>query len=208
MFEAAAAESDAFLGNLAAARQHVSAALTLSTGRDVEYVAAFALALAGESARARVLADDLDKRFPEDTSVRFSYLPTLRALLSLNGHEPAAAIQQLQASSRFDFAMTGIGFNGLFGALGTVYVRGLAYLAAHQPAQAVTEFRKFLDHPGVALVDPMGAMARLQLARALVLSGDIAGARSAYRDVLNLWGEADAAVLPVKQARTEFAQLH
>jgi tetratricopeptide (TPR) repeat protein len=208
MFQTAAAVSEAFFENFASARQQATAALSLSTGRDVQYVGALALALAGDSSRALIFADDLDKQFPEDTMVRFSYLPSLRGLLALNGHDPASAIRQLEGSTRFDFAMTGIGFNGLFGALGSVYVRGLAYLAAHQPAKAATEFRKFLDHRGAVLVDPMGALARLQLARSLAQSGDIAGAKNAYQDLLSLWKTADADVLPVRQARIESERLH
>ncbi len=80
MFESGVAVWESFYGNAAAARQNASAALELTTGRDVTYAAAFALALSGEMSRARALADDLEKRFPEDTSVRFSYVPTLRAL--------------------------------------------------------------------------------------------------------------------------------
>jgi tetratricopeptide (TPR) repeat protein len=207
MFEAGAAVSEAFFGNTAAARQRASGALERSTGRDVQYAAAFALALAGESSRVGVLANDLDKRFPEDTSVQFNYLPTLRAQLSLNGREPAAALELLQTASRFDLAMTGIGFNGNFGALYPAYVRGTAYLSAGRPAEAAAEFQKILDHPGIVLVDPMGAFARLHLATALALAGNPARAASALDDLLNLWSTADADAGPAKQAKAERARL-
>jgi hypothetical protein len=78
-YQSAAAAYEALLGNTAAAKQRAAAALGISNGRDVEYASAFALARTGESSRAEKLADDLDRRFPEDTSVRFHYLPTLRA---------------------------------------------------------------------------------------------------------------------------------
>ena len=113
----------------------------------------------------------------------------------------------LQAPARFDLAVHGLAFNGFFGALHAVYVRGQAYLAAHQPADAATEFQKILDHRGIVLGDPMDAMARLQLGRALALSGDTAKARAAYQDFLNLWNDADPDVGLVKQARAEFARL-
>ena len=73
------------------------------------------------------------KNFPEDTSVQYMYLPTLRALFSLNAHDPAAAIQSLQTASRFDLAVGGIGFNGFFGALYPIYVRGQATLRRISP---------------------------------------------------------------------------
>jgi tetratricopeptide (TPR) repeat protein len=207
MFEAAAAVREALFGNAAAARRSATDALELATGRDVEYAAAFALALSGELSRSRALADDLERRFPEDTSVRFSYLPTLRALFSLQGREPVVAIQLLQASARFDLAVPGIAFNGFYGALYSVYVRGEAYLAAHQPAEAATEFQKIIDHRGIVLGDPMDAMARLQLGRALARSGDTVRAKTVYEDFLNLWNAADSDISLLKQARAEYAKL-
>ncbi len=161
----------------------------------------------GDVARSRALADDLAKNFPEDTSVQYMYLPTLRALFSLNARDAAAAIQSLQTASRFDLALGGLGFNGYFGALYPIYVRGLAYLAAHQPAEAAAEFQRILDHRSIVLVDPMGAMARLQLARALALSGDTVKAKSAYNDLLTLWKDADPEIPVVKEARAEYARL-
>ncbi len=183
LFEAATAVWEAFYGNAAAARQSATRALELGKGgREVEYAAAFALALAGDLPQSRVLAQELAREFPEDTSVQFMYLPALRALFSLNTPTPdaAAAIQALQTASRYDLALGRIGFVGRFGGLYPIYVRGLAYLAARQPAEAAAEFQRILDHRSIVLVDPMDAMARLQLARALALSGDTVKAKSAY----------------------------
>ncbi len=207
MFEAAVATWEAFHGNTAEARRSATKALEMARGREVEYAAAFALAVSGDWSRSRALADDLDKQFPEDTSVRFSYLPALRGLFAVNARDPAAAIQGLQASLRFDLAMTGIGFTGHFGALYPVYVRGVAYLAAQQPAAAAAEFQRIVDHPTIVLADPMGAMARLQLGRALVQSGDRVKAKTVYHDLLNLWKDADADIPIVKQAQAEYARL-
>lgn len=139
--------------------------------------------------------------------MQYTYLPTLRAVFSLNGHDPAAAIHSLQAVSRFDLAVGGIGFTGYFGALYPIYVRGRAYLAAHQPVEAAAEFQRILDHRGIVLGDPMDAMARLHLARALVLSGDPAKAKSAYNDLFSLWKDADPRVPVVEEARAEYAKL-
>jgi len=57
------------------------------------------------------------------------------------------------------------------------------------------------------LVDPIDAFARLQLARALALSGDTAKARSVYDDLLALWENADARIPLINQARAEHARL-
>jgi tetratricopeptide (TPR) repeat protein len=188
---------EAFYGNAAAARQSAAKALALGRGgREVNYAAAFALTLAGDLPQARALGQDLAREFPEDTSVQFMYLPTLRALFSLNTPTPdaAAAIQALQTASRYDLALGGIGFIGRFGGLYPIYVRGQAYLAAQQPANAAVEFQRILDHRSIVLVDPMDALARLQLARALALSGDAVRAKSAYNDLFALWKNADPGI--------------
>ena len=209
LFEAGSAVWEAFYGNAAAARQSASKALALGRGRDVDYAAAFALALAGDLPQSRALAQDLAREFPEDTSVQFMYLPTLRALFSLNTPTPdaAAAIQALQTASRYDLALGRVGFIGRFGGLYPIYVRGLAYLAARQPAEAAAEFQRIVDHRSIVLVDPMDAMARLQLARALALTGDTAKAKSAYSDLLTLWKNADPDIPVLNDARAEYGRL-
>jgi eukaryotic-like serine/threonine-protein kinase len=207
MFEAARAVWEALYGNAAAARESAARALALGRGREVDYAAAFALAVSGDVAQSRALAEDLAREFPEDTSVQFMYLPTLRALFSLNAQDPAAAIQALQTASRYDLALGGVGFNGRFGGLYPIYVRGLAYLVARRPAEAFGEFHRILDHRSIVLVDPMDALARLQLARALVLSGDTVKAKSAYNDLFALWKDADPKIPMVNEARAEYAKL-
>ncbi len=207
LFEAATAVWEALSGNPTAARQKVITALALGRGRDVDYAAAFALAASGDVLRSRALAGDLARDYPEDTSVQFMYLPTLRALFALDARDAGAAIQSLQTASRFDLAVGGIGFYAYFGKLYPVYVRGLAYLAAQQPVEAAAEFQRILDHRSIVLVDPVDAMARLQLARALALSGNAVKAKSAYNDLLALWKNADARIPIITEARAEHARL-
>jgi len=198
---------EALFGNLPAARQKASAALEFSKGRDVEYGAAFALAIAGDCSHAETLANDLEKRFPEDTSVQFSYLPTLRALFALNRSEPSHAIEVLQTAIPYELAVPGIDYYFFFGGLYPAYVRGGAYLAAHQGAEAAAEFQKILDHHGIVLSDPIGALAHLQLGRTYALQGDTAKAKAAYEDFLTLWKDADPDIPIYKQAKAEYAKL-
>ncbi|HET7696632.1 MAG TPA: protein kinase [Vicinamibacterales bacterium] len=207
LFEAGRAVSEAWYGNAAAARRSAGAALALGKGRDVSYAAAFALLLAGDLAQSRALADDLARGFPEDTSVQFMYLPTLRALFALNDRDAAGALQALQIAAQHDLALGAIGFVGRFGGLYPVYVRGVSYLAAGRPAEAAAEFERILAHRSIVLVDPMDAMARLQLARARALSGEKAKAKSAYEDLLTLWRNADADIPVIRLARAEYARL-
>jgi tetratricopeptide (TPR) repeat protein len=197
----------ALMGNVAEARRAAALALEMSAGRDVAYPAAFALALSGELSRAQALLADLAARFPQDTTVNISYLPALRGLLALQQGRPAEALQQLEPALSNEFALPGTAFIASFGSLYPTYVRGQAYLAAGKAAEAAAEFRKIIGRPGLVMEDSMGAVARLQLARALVAAGDPAGARVAYQDFLALWKLADADVLLLRQAQTEAARL-
>ncbi|HVG83573.1 MAG TPA: protein kinase [Vicinamibacterales bacterium] len=207
LFEAGRAVWEGFYGNAATARQSAGKALELGRGRDVDYAAAFALALSGDLPQSRALAEGLAREFPEATFVQFMYLPTLRALFALNARDPAAAIQALQIASRYDLALGGVGFIGRFGGLYPIYVRGLAYLAAGQPAEAAAEFQRIVDHRSIVLVDPVDAMARLQLARALALSGNTGKAKRAYDDLLTLWRDADPDLPILRSAKAEYDRL-
>ena len=208
LYEAAAALRESLFGNTLAARQHADAALELSRARDTEYGAAVALVLAGDLPNAQKLANDLEKRFPEDTSVRFSYLPTLRALFELNRGEASRAIESLDISATNELRAPTSSFFGFFGALYPIYVRGQAYLAVHQGANAAAEFQKIVDHRGIVVSDPIGALAHLQLGRAYTLSGDKTKAKSAYQDFLMLWKDADPDIPILKQAQAEHANLN
>ena len=208
LFEVEAAVQEALLGNALEARRSAASALELSQGKDVQYGAAFALALSGDSSRSQTLADQLEKRFPEDTSVRYSYLPELHALIALNHGEPGKALRALQDAVPYEMGWPTSVFVGSFGALYPIYVRGNAYLAANQPAEAAAEFLKIVRNSGTVFSDPViGRAARLQLARAYVLAGDKARAKSAYQDFFTHWNEADPDIPILKQARAEFAKL-
>jgi eukaryotic-like serine/threonine-protein kinase len=198
-YEAEAALREAFFGNAAEARERAAAALALSNGRDVQYEAALALTLAGDAAQA--LADDLAKRFPEDTVVQFNYLPTLRAQLALSRNDSSKAIEALQAAAPYELGNVG------YGALHPVYVRGEAYLTGHQGNEAAAEFQKILDQRGVVVNEHIGALAHLGLARAYALHGDTAKARAAYQDFLALWKDADPDVPILKETKAEYAKL-
>jgi len=207
LWQTGAALWEAFFGNAPQARRGAAAALELSKELYVEYGAAFALALAGESSRPQTLATDMERRFGEDTGARFSYLPALRARLALNRGENSAAIELLQIAFPYELGVPRSAIHGNFGALYPIYVRGEAYLAARRGAEAAGEFQKILDHRGIVVSDPIGALAHLQLGRAFAVSGDKIKAKSAYQDFLTLWKDADADIPILKQAKAEYARL-
>jgi DNA-binding winged helix-turn-helix (wHTH) protein/tetratricopeptide (TPR) repeat protein len=207
LFETGTSLREAFFGNAAAAQRSALTALRLSKGRDVEYGAAFALALSGDSTRAQILENDLANRFPEDTAVQFSYLPALRGLLLTNRGDSAKALDALQNAGPYELGQPPSSFFGFFGVMYPVYVRGQAHLKARRGAEAAAEFQKILDHRTVVITDPVGALAHLQLARALVVEGDMAKAKNAYQEFLALWANADPDIPVLRQAKAEYARL-
>jgi tetratricopeptide (TPR) repeat protein len=210
LYEADAALREALFGNVSTAKRRAVDALELSKSRDVAYGVGFALALSGDSSRSQALTEDLSRRFPEDTRVQFTYAPTLRALLALNHGQPSKAVELLQTAIPYELGSPTVGGSEyLLGAgnLYPAYIRGRAYLATHQGAEAAGEFQKIVDHRGIVLSDPIGALAHLQLGRAYALSGDRSKARSAYQDFFTLWKDADSDIPVLKEAKAEYTKL-
>ncbi|HXZ31216.1 MAG TPA: protein kinase [Terriglobales bacterium] len=199
-YQAVAAIHETVVGNGNLAKQQAQAALALSNGRDVEGYSAIALALAGDSAQATRLGDDLAKRFPEDTVVQLEYLPMTRAAAALESGNAAKAVEALVPATPYE-----LGLNLTIGY--PVYLRGEAYLKLGQGSAAASEFQKIIDRPGAIQNEPVGALARLGLARAYVLSGDTTKARTAYQDFLGFWKDADPDIPILKQAKAEYAKL-
>jgi serine/threonine protein kinase/tetratricopeptide (TPR) repeat protein len=207
LFEGAAAIREALYGYPDEASRHSFAAHQLTEGRDVDFPRAFALALSRNSSAALPIVMRLEKEYPEDTCVRFTYSPALRALLAINQGNPAKAIDILNVSKAYELATTEISLSVYYGALYPTYVRGLAYQQLQQNRKAAEEFQRMLDHPGLLLADPIGPAARLQLARALRDAGETDKAKAAYRDFLALWINADPAIPLLQRAKVEFARL-
>ncbi len=196
------------LGNLAQARRVVTAmAGRVSKNRDAQTGTALAMILL-EDPRAEALLKDLDQRFPEGTIVQFGHLPFLRAQLALNRRDPARAIEILQAAAPYELGWQCASTEGFCGSMYTIYVRGQAYLASHRYAEAAAEYRKIIKHIGVVSNDPTVVVAaRLQLARALALSGDRDKAKSSYGHFLKIWKDADPNSPILQQAKAEHEKL-
>jgi eukaryotic-like serine/threonine-protein kinase len=207
-YQAARGLWEAVYGNAAEAKRSALAGLELSRGRDVEYAAGLALAFSGDTSRSEALAGDLEKRLPEDTFVKFTYAPVLRALAALARGKPADSVERLQTALSYELAVNGLNWSSFcLGGLHSAYVRGEALIAAHRYAEAAAEFQKILDHRGLVGLDPISALAHLELGRAYSLSGDKPKAKSAYEDFLLLWRNADPNVPILKQAKSEYATL-
>jgi len=197
---------EALFGNADDARRRATLAIASSTSLDVQYGAALTLAYSGDNARAQAMTGDLGKRFPENTIWRFNYLPTLSAKLAVIHGNASDALESLKAAAPYDLGqMTAFAYP--WNALYSVFVRGEAYLAAHQGLEAAAEFQKILDHRGIVVMEPIGALAHLQIGRAYAMQGETAKARAAYQDFLTLWKNADPDIPILKEAKAEFTKL-
>ena len=199
-----AAVREAEFGNVAAAKQDVGAALVLAPGRDVKVLSALALARSGDIVRAKVMVEQLEKSDPLNTVLKLYWLPTLKAAIELHGGNSAQAPLFLEAAAPYEL---GEPPPVQLGTMYPAYLRGEAYLAAHNGTAAAAEFQKFLDHRGIVINFPLGALAHLGLARAYALSGDTAKAKAAYKDFLTLWKDADPDIPILKEAKAEYAKL-
>jgi hypothetical protein len=171
------------------------------------YGAGLALAFAGQRKKATGLADDLARRFPEDTAVLLSYLPTLRAQLALGDGDPVRALGLLQVAAPHELWTPPSSLHGSFGSLYPIYVRGEAYLATHNGAAAAAEFEKILQHRGITVSDPIAPLATLQLGRAYLMAGQRERAKLKYQRFLTLWVDADPNIPILKQAKMEYGKL-
>jgi eukaryotic-like serine/threonine-protein kinase len=201
-YQAEAALREGESGNLQRARADADAALQLAPNRDVREMAALALARAADTAAAEKLAAELDNKFPRNTLVQRYWLPSIRAAVALRREDPNRAIELLRAAGAIELGQPGVSV-----LLCPVYLRGEAYLMLHDGNRAAAEFQKFIDHRGLVVNFPWGALARLGLARAYAMQGDTVKARSVYQDFLMLWKDADPDIPILKQAKAEYATL-
>jgi tetratricopeptide (TPR) repeat protein/predicted Ser/Thr protein kinase len=217
LWQANAAIREALFGNADIARRDAAAAMALAPGsRDAEAQAALAYALAGETTHAQSHADDLNKRFPQDTVVQTVWLPTIRAQIELAKGNPIQSIELLQTATPYELGMlSGSAPNSC---LYPVYVRATAYLSAGQGQLAGAEFQKILDHRGVLWNCATGALAHLGSGRAYALEArsaqgadaDAARAKApaAFQDFLAQWKEADPDIPALVTAKSESAKFH
>jgi len=201
-YESEAAVREALVGNPALAKSQARNALALSSGRDVVAIAVIALAMAGDSLGTQ-LSDDLGKRFPDDTALKYSLLPSERAAAALLTGDSVRALTAL-AGTPYELGQT---VQQVTFVLYPAYLRGEAYLAARQGAAAAAEFRKIVDHPGLVQNEPIGALAHLGLGRAYAMSHHATEAKTEYQNFLLIWKDADPDIPILKEAKAEYAKL-
>ena len=212
----AAALREAGFGNLRQAKQSAEDGLKLvPTSRGVKVEASLSFAMAGNTTRAELLVEDLNKLYPLDTQMQSLWLPAIQAQLALGRNNPPHALNVLQADFPIEFGQ--VVENASNSCLYPTYIRGQAYLAAGQGSAAAAEFQKILDHSGIVWNCWTGALAHLGVARANALQSrtsqgadaDAARVRAlaAYKDFLALWKYADPDIPILKDAKAEYAKL-
>jgi tetratricopeptide (TPR) repeat protein/predicted Ser/Thr protein kinase len=193
---------EAYFGDAQQARADANEAVRRAAPKDFpRWIAALAIATAGDSKGAAKLVEELDKSLPLDTSFQHYFAPAIRAAIAMDNKNPKEAIELLQVTGPYDL--------GTLGSMDPVYLRGLAYLELGNGSAAAAEFQKIIEHPGIAQTFPPGpgALPHLGLARAYALQGNTVRARAAYQDFLALWKDADPDIPILKQAKAEYAKL-
>lgn len=203
LWQVNAALRKAEVGNVVEAKQEADLALALSSGRDVKLIAAFTLARAGESQRAKALVKELGDEYPTDSLMQLYWFPTINAAIELDQGNAARALKDLETAAPYELGGAGTFINYLYPA----YVRGQAYLRAHNPAAAAAEFQKLLNHSGIVANFVTGALAHYQLARAYAMEHDAVKAKAAYQAFFALWKGADLGIPTLKQAQAEYSKL-
>ncbi|MGH9682233.1 MAG: protein kinase domain-containing protein [Candidatus Acidiferrales bacterium] len=201
-----AALREAEFDNASRSRQEIASALVEAPTRDVSVLAALAFARIGDVARAERMARDLAQQFPLNTAINRYWLPAIHASIEIKRKNPAKALEYLQTTAQYELGTPLPQFE-VGGSLYPVYIRGQVYLLLHGGKEATAEFQKFLDHRGIAVNCPLGALARLQLGRAYAIQGDTVRSRAAYQNFFRLWKDADSSIPVLIAAKSEYAKL-
>jgi hypothetical protein len=205
-----AAWREELFGNEELARGQALRALTIApASREGEATAAIILARTGDSAGAKSLVADIERRYPDHRVMQSYWLPTIRAQMALKKRDAATALAELHRAAPLDLLYPQVFFYSL---MPSVVLRGDAYTLAGEPGRAVQQWQTILQNPGIAQLSATVPVARLQLARSYAASTrgrpEDSRVAAAYQDFLRRWDAADPAIPLLIQARAEFAQLH
>jgi ATP/maltotriose-dependent transcriptional regulator MalT len=201
LYQVSAALVEVEAGNRKEAYAEARAALKLAPGRDVRQLAALVFAHTADIGASEKIATELDKAYPLDSMVQGYWLPSIRAAIALQRKDHRRTLELLKTASGTELS------GGVQAPLYPAFLRGKAYLAMGDGQRAATEFRKLVENRGLVGNFPLGALARLGLARAYALQANPAEAKTAYQDFLALWKNADSDIPILRQAKAEYAKL-
>jgi eukaryotic-like serine/threonine-protein kinase len=187
------------VGKCQQAKDGAKAALALFRGQMGMAGAATIYGACNDASQAESLLNDARQLQPKNTILSSIIVPMVRAAIEKSRGNDAEAVKLLEPVRSYD--------RGRGTGLASMYMRGNLYLQQRMGNEAVAEFKKIVDSPGVDIFSPTHALAHLGLARAAAVNGDTAGARKAYQDFFALWKDADPDLPVLVQARKEYEQL-
>jgi serine/threonine protein kinase/tetratricopeptide (TPR) repeat protein len=202
-YQALGAVGESLFGNRAEARQQAAAALHLSDNKNISYMSALALVMAGDPQAAQPLESKLATSYPADTIVQFVWLPVIRGSIALDRKDYAKAIDILQVAVPYQLGTAYTLPPPLYAA----YVRGEVYMGLKRYPEAASEFQEIVSHRAIVFNDPIGSLARLKLAQAYAGMHDTAKAKESYENFLSLWKDADPGIPVLKEAQSEYRKL-
>lgn len=183
------ATAEAMIGDRAAARTAVEAAMSAGPEPITLTVAAAAAALIGDVARARSIVDQARRAAEEDPGLLKVLLPSTEALIKLREGRGEEALRILQPLTPYE--------RGSSFTLTPLLFRGMACSAAGRAAEAADAFGELLRLRATA-PGPWLAAAAISRARALRDAGESQRSLAAYETFLELWRDADP--LPLLKA--------
>jgi len=191
------AEVEIGFGYTSRALEQIDAGIALAN--DPSFIAHVAdvSSAAGRDDKAESLLAEARKARPDDTYIQSVLGPRIEARSEMRRGKAAEAVQTLAAAQAYE--------DGLY--FDTHILRGEAYLASGRPADAVTEFRKFLNRRALAPFSFRYPIAQLELARSFAAQHDTANARTAYQDFFAMWKDADPDISILKEAKSEYDKL-
>ena len=191
------AASRGFAGLCEGNEQAVQKALALDKSRQTQSFAVFTAGTCGNAKLVGSMAQDLGKKYPDDTLIQRVFIPLAKAFVALSAGQPQEAIADAQPAKSFNLIYP------------VAYVQGLAYLQLHDASQAASAFRGAIQSPGGNLqtTAPFYAQAQLGLARAYAMGGDKADAKKAYEAFFVTWKDADTDLPMLVAAKKEYAAL-
>jgi serine/threonine protein kinase/Tfp pilus assembly protein PilF len=191
------AASRGFAGLCEGNEEAVQRALALDKSRQTQSFAVFTAGICGNSKLVGSMAQDLSKKYPDDTLIQRVFIPLAKAFVALSAGQPREAIDDAEPAKSFALIYP------------AAYVQGLAYLQLHDASQAANTFRPATQSPGGSLqaTAPFYAQAQLGLARAYAMAGNKADAKKAYEAFFTTWKNADADLPMLLAAKKEYAAL-
>jgi eukaryotic-like serine/threonine-protein kinase len=191
------AASRGFAGLCEGNEEAVKKALALDKSRQTQSFALLTAGICGNSKLVGSMAQDLTRKFPDDTLIQRVFVPLAKAFVALSAGQPREAIDDAEPAKSFALVYPG------------AYLQGLAYLQLHDATQAANAFRITTQSPGGNLqtTAPFYAQAQLGLARAYAMGGDKAEAKKAYEAFFTTWKNADADLPMLQAAKKEYAAL-